>query len=238
MTDVSYSATDTAVQAEQSVANLIESKQQIAIGSDALDRNKKTVDLLHATIEQASNEVTKLSKESESIGRVTEVIEGLAEQTNLLALNAAIEAACAGDYGRGFAVVADEVRLLAMRTTESTTEINNIVHAIQTSTRSVVKEIDKSKALAGEGAVHTEQAYGTLNSTTTQIEMLNQQMQDLLTSAQPQSQATNEIQQLMNQVVESVDDVSNLSHSSAGVSKQVQHQVTALSEEMNRFRVQ
>lgn len=238
VTDVSYSATDTAVQAEQSVANLIESKQQIAIGSDALDRNKKTVDLLHATIEQASNEVTKLSKESESIGRVTEVIEGLAEQTNLLALNAAIEAARAGDYGRGFAVVADEVRLLAMRTTESTTEINNIVHAIQTSTRSVVKEIDKSKTLAGEGAAHTEQAYGTLNSTTTQIEMLNQQMQDLLTSAQSQSQATNEIQQLMNQVVESVDDVSNLSQSSAGVSKQVQHQVTALSEEMNRFRVQ
>ena len=125
-----------------------------------------------------------------------------------------------------------------VKTTSLLTRDLPTVHAIQTSTMSVVKEIDKSKTLAGKGAAHTEQAYGTLNSTTTQIEMLNQQMQDLLTSAQSQSQATNEIQQLMNQVVESVDDVSNLSQSSAGVSKQVQNQVTALSEEMNRFRVQ
>ncbi|MCV5244731.1 methyl-accepting chemotaxis protein, partial [Escherichia coli] len=93
-----------------------------------------TMESLHGSIETASTQVTQLSKESEAIGRVTEVIEGLAEQTNLLALNAAIEAARAGDQGRGFAVVADEVRMLATRTTQSTTEINDIINAIQRST--------------------------------------------------------------------------------------------------------
>ncbi|RTZ17528.1 methyl-accepting chemotaxis protein [Vibrio aquaticus] len=234
--DVSQSANETAHQAEQSASYLKESKHQIELGSQALDQNKTTVGLLHNTIENASVQVDTLSKESEAIGRVTEVIEGLAEQTNLLALNAAIEAARAGEYGRGFAVVADEVRMLATRTTESTTEINNIVNAIQSSTKAVVQEIDKSKALAEEGADHTEKAYGTLSSTTEQIEVLNQKMHDLLASAQHQSSATDAIESLMGQVIESVDGVAEISNSSAQISSQVRGQVEELNAEMAQFK--
>ncbi|MEF1306019.1 methyl-accepting chemotaxis protein, partial [Vibrio owensii] len=156
--EIALAARNTLDQANQSVQKLSDSKGEIEQGRDALEQNKVTMESLHGSIETASTQVTQLSKESEAIGRVTEVIEGLAEQTNLLALNAAIEAARAGDQGRGFAVVADEVRMLATRTTQSTTEINGIINAIQRSTNSVVEEIEHSQSLAEQGAEHIEKA--------------------------------------------------------------------------------
>ncbi len=236
VSDVSVSADETALKAEQSAQDLEKSKQEIARGTQALDQNQATIGTLYSTIELANEQVAELSRESEAIGRVTEVIEGLAEQTNLLALNAAIEAARAGEYGRGFAVVADEVRLLATRTTESTSEINTIVNAIQSSTSAVVTQIEKSKVLAEEGAKHTEHAAGTLSATSGQIEAVNAQMSDLLGAAQQQSKATDEIQTLINQVITSVEDVADIANSSTDISNKVQSQVKDLNQDMSQFK--
>ncbi|WP_428774843.1 HAMP domain-containing methyl-accepting chemotaxis protein [Vibrio sp.] len=234
--DVSQHADQTARQAEESLAALHESKLLVDSGAESLQHNSTTIDTLHTTVAQAFEHVSQLSRESEAIGKVTEVIEGLAEQTNLLALNAAIEAARAGEQGRGFAVVADEVRMLASRTTDSTTEINQIVHAIQTATVTVVKEIEKSKELASEGAEHTEQAYRSLNTTAEQVERLEGQMRSLSEAAEQQSNATQAINQLMQQVTASVDGVLSISDTSNEVSEQVRQQVSELNGEMSQFK--
>lgn len=234
--DVANSAETTSAHAQRSVESLTESNKQINQGSEALDLNKNIVEKLHATIEEASQKVANLSKETDAIGRVTEVIEGLAEQTNLLALNAVIEAARAGEYGRGFAVVADEVRLLATRTTESTSEINAIVTAIQTSTSLVVEQIDASKILAVEGSEHTEEAVTKLHATTDQIDALNAQMDELASAAEQQSSAIQAINHLMEGVTQSVNDVSTISESSNSTTVQVRDQVTDLNREMDQFK--
>ncbi|HHX8342105.1 TPA: HAMP domain-containing methyl-accepting chemotaxis protein [Vibrio alginolyticus] len=233
--EIALAARNTLDQANQSVQKLSDSKGEIEQGRDALEQNKVTMESLHGSIETASTQVTQLSKESEAIGRVTEVIEGLAEQTNLLALNAAIEAARAGDQGRGFAVVADEVRMLATRTTQSTTEINGIINAIQRSTNSVVEEIEHSQSLAEQGAEHIEKAVTRLLVTTEQIGSLNEQMAELAAAAEQQSHATNSITGLMSGITQSVDEVSNNSQRASETSLQVKEQVTELNQQMATF---
>ncbi|EIK0773585.1 methyl-accepting chemotaxis protein [Vibrio alginolyticus] len=234
--EIALAARNTLDQANQSVQKLSDSKGEIEQGRDALEQNKVTMESLHGSIETASTQVTQLSKESEAIGRVTEVIEGLAEQTNLLALNAAIEAARAGDQGRGFAVVADEVRMLATRTTQSTTEINGIINAIQRSTNSVVEEIEQSQSLAEQGAEHIEKAVTRLLVTTEQIGSLNEQMAELAAAAEQQSHATNSITGLMSGITQSVDEVSNNSQRASETSLQVKEQVTELNQQMATFK--
>ena len=56
-----------------------------------------------------------------------QVAMDIARQTNILAVNASIEASRSGNSGGGFGVIADQVRDLAVRTTEASTEIDNLI---------------------------------------------------------------------------------------------------------------
>ena len=96
-----------------------------------LNNIKNTMLEISDNTKQLSKTIDNLLESSTQIGEILTVINDIADQTNLLALNAAIEAARAEDAGRGFAVVADEVRKLAERTTKATSEIENIISALQ-----------------------------------------------------------------------------------------------------------
>ncbi|MCC4235714.1 methyl-accepting chemotaxis protein [Vibrio anguillarum] len=237
LSDVAQYSMATAEKAEQSTQSLLLSQNELKEGASALEQNRKSIDKLDQTIQKATQLVLDLSRESESIGRVTEVIEGLAEQTNLLALNAAIEAARAGEYGRGFAVVADEVRLLATRTTQSTTEINTIIYAIQSATAAVVNEINMSQNLANEGAAQTTHAFNKMMDVQGKITALDKEMHQLSSAADLQQQSTHQMTQFMQEVVNSVESVASISQISNQTSAQVKDNVTVLNQEMEKFKI-
>ncbi len=107
-----------------------------------------------------------MSKASEKIGEIINLINEIATQTNLLSLNASIEAARAGESGRGFAIVDSEVKNLADQTSIATKEmainmtmaaenvetINSSISNISEATNRI-KEVAKKLKEASNGIV-------------------------------------------------------------------------------------
>lgn len=120
-------------------------------GATVLDEMVHVMDDLAKQMEQAAAEMAELDKQSQHIAAIVQSISSIADQTNLLALNAAIEAARAGEQGRGFAVVADEVRQLALRTSNSTVEIVDVVKQNRSLTKHTVEVIELGKTKAELG---------------------------------------------------------------------------------------
>lgn len=154
--------------------------------------NHSVLDLV-GELGEISKVVMRLNQQTDQIGTVIEVINGIAEQTNLLALNAAIEAARAGEQGRGFAVVADEVRTLAKRTQESTTEIKSAIESIQHGSKSAVSALEKGN----EMSTGTVTLLGTALESIQQLESLIQDVvernQQIAVAIEEQVYVTDEI---------------------------------------------
>lgn len=115
---------------------------------------RQTVDVMRriaSQLQEASDGIQALGKQSQLISTIMQTIRGIADQTNLLALNAAIEAARAGEQGRGFAVVADEVRQLAGRTSQATEEIVEVVQRNQVLAQDAVASMASSREQAEQG---------------------------------------------------------------------------------------
>ena len=142
--------------------------EQIGEATGALSTNLTAVERISDNLQKMSEKtvetaasVDHLNERTNQIGGIVKLIKEIADQTNLLALNAAIEAARAGEQGRGFAVVADEVRKLAERTSTATSEIGQLVSAIQQETAAVKALVEVSPQQAeefhkdGQQAVHS-----------------------------------------------------------------------------------
>lgn len=135
---IAQSADDAALLTERTNRYADESKQTVTGAVNSVSG-------LVTQVSSMSHTISRMNDDTKQITSVLEVIGAIAEQTNLLALNAAIEAARAGEQGRGFAVVADEVRALASRTQQSTTQINEMLAKLKTTTENVVKEMDSTR---------------------------------------------------------------------------------------------
>ncbi|MCG9895597.1 MAG: methyl-accepting chemotaxis protein, partial [Fimbriimonadaceae bacterium] len=132
-------------------------------GAAAVRESIEAMGRIGGQVEAHAALVRQLGERHHEIGQIVETIDGIADQTNLLALNAAIEAARAGDQGRGFAVVADEVRRLAERSAAATTEIAQLIAALQAAVHAVVVEMEGGLAQVESGRASGAEAANALD---------------------------------------------------------------------------
>jgi len=188
-------------------------------------------------VQESARTVENLGARSDQIGAIIGTIEDIADQTNLLALNAAIEAARAGEQGRGFAVVADEVRALAERTTRATSEIAEMIKAIQNETRGAVAAMELGVRQVETGTIETSKSGDALREILEQISNVATQVNQIATAAEEQTATTGEISSNMQQITEVVQQTSLGAQESATAAAQLNGNAEELQRLVRQFKL-
>lgn len=181
-----------------------DSNEQANNARENVGNTIKSIVDLSDTVNNASEAVQHLEVNSEKIGSVVSVINGISEQTNLLALNAAIEAARAGEQGRGFAVVADEVRQLAQRTQKATVEIDAMIEELQSGAAKVAVFMGQGVSKAEQGVEQVNEAVNDIEKIVENVKNISGMNAQISSAIQEQSQAAESI----NENIHAIRDIS------------------------------
>lgn len=186
------------------------------------------------------------------IEKMADIIADIADQTSLLALNASIEAARAGEHGRGFAVVAEEIRKLAEESTNTISEIQNVVKKVMNSfsdlseqANGVLSFIDEKvtedyKVLEEAGVQYQNDAqfmghlFGELAASTDQIsvsiDQINQAIEQVASATEQSAANSSEISGNTTEVARAVEEMATVAQNQADLAQK-------LNALVNKFKV-
>jgi methyl-accepting chemotaxis protein len=235
--EISTSTTDLSQRTEEQAASLEETSASMEEISSTVKKNAEnaqhanesataTRDVAHRgsqVVAQAVDAMAKIEESSRKISDIIGVIDEIARQTNLLALNAAVEAARAGEAGRGFAVVASEVRSLAQRSSQAAKDIKDLI----TNSNGQVKDgVD----LVNRAGVALTEIVGSIETVATIVS-------DIAAASAEQATGLDEINRALAQMDDATQQNSALVEENAATAKTLEHQATAMDEQVAFFQV-
>ncbi|AQS35495.1 methyl-accepting chemotaxis sensory transducer [Shewanella psychrophila] len=223
--------------ADTSATNVSEATKHSHGIKDIADANNARVAQLSQRLLVAVEIMTRLSSHSKNIGGILDTIVSIAEQTNLLALNAAIESARAGEHGRGFAVVADEVRTLAMRTQESTAEIQVTISALQQETTNAEEAIGLGQSQASECVEQSQELTRAIELMDSSLNTIEQMSKHIAQVAQEQLSDSETIVSGMKEAAEAAEQNADEANEMSKGSTEMNELAHSLTSSVERFQL-
>ena len=235
--EMSATITDVARNAADAAKSVLTVQDRALKGNTLVEDNISFINELSDAVHQIVDAMNGLKQEALDINNILDVIKSIADQTNLLALNAAIEAARAGEHGRGFAVVADEVRTLAMRTQQSTQDIERMIIGMQTQVEEAVQTIDLGRQKADSSvqqAKLTAEAFGDISADIDVVADMNTQ---IASATEQQSVVVNTVHQNIENIREAFDESAEGAQQIEIAGQQLQALATDISSTLKQFKV-
>ncbi len=190
-------------------------------GTEAVKKTIEGISNISDSTGLAFSAMEELGRKVQAIGQILTVIDDVAEQTNLLALNAAIIAAQAGEHGKGFAVVADEIKDLAERTATSTSEISDLIGAVQSETRRVLSAMERSRQAVEQGVGLSREAEKALREILASATKSTQMVREIARATVEQARGSKVVTDAITRIADNVQQIASATSQQAKGSEQI-----------------
>ncbi len=226
-------ATEEAVAAMEEISSMVSQTNEngnhaLTIANNAqvkVQEGQNVVKKLSTAMEEihkSNNELSVIVNLINEITEKTKIINSIVVKTELLSFNASIEAARAAEYGKGFAVVAEEVGNLARLSGKSSTDIEKLLGESVLKVNEIV-ELIQSRVTLGQKI--SEECVVVFND-------INNFNNDLASSVNSISTATNEQTKGVEQTTLAMNDISKATQENLKVTQSTAHLSNTISTEI------
>ncbi|MBW8846589.1 MAG: PAS domain-containing protein [Burkholderiales bacterium] len=215
---------EAAASMEEITATVRQSKdtthQASGVAGELSGVSRRSAQVVHSVTETMGG----ITRSSQKIADIIQVIDSIAFQTNILALNAAVESARAGEHGRGFAVVAGEVRALAQRSSTAAREIKQLIEDSTEQVQAAERQADSARS--------------SIDTTLKSVESFATLIGDIDRGAQEQLQGISQMHEVIQQMDGFTQQNAGMVQQLSAAAQQMQKQSGEVSAALRVFRLE